>query len=89
MRTCEAGACTKPATYRGSRDELGAAAWCDEHVPVLVPYWTAEGTVKFLYAPGVEPIPGAQLQPGAEFTEGTLPPGVEPRTIQTPKGVLP
>ena len=62
MRTCEAGACTKPAVYRGPRDAKGAAAWCEEHVPhtELGPMGNAH-SVKFM-PPGVVPIPGAQQE---------------------------
>lgn len=53
MRTCEAGACTKPAVYRGPRDERHAAAWCEEHVKpkTEADFWRV-----------VEPIPGAQQE---------------------------
>lgn len=66
MRTCEHGACIKPAVYRGPRDERGAAAWCEDHVPKVGTAYTLGPNPLPLYplilAPGVVPIPGAQQE---------------------------
>ena len=57
MRTCEHGACTKPAVWRserGVKNSAHASAWCDEHVGVHPQPGDA-----FIV---VEPIPGAQQE---------------------------
>jgi len=93
MRTCEAGACTKPAVYRGHngwKDEHHAGAWCEEHAPRVYAGRIGWEPVLLLGKHvDVVPIPGGPAASGAQFTEGTLPPGAEPAIIPTPKGVLP
>jgi hypothetical protein len=60
MRTCEAGACTQPAVYRGPRDEKGAAAWCEEHV---WKEYDAAGFPTGALAPGITPIRTEETAP--------------------------